>query len=145
MITSRPRTQTPQPTQNARTLRYAAPAPLRPALQRHVVVGKRSIRTDETMDVIAVGPGMLFFRRDETMDIRTDQKMDVIMVGPWVLSSQYGLDHGHHHCWAMDALFSERIRPWMTSWLGYGCFLHRTDKTMDVIIVGHGCSPFRTD
>ena len=28
------------------------------------------------------------------------------MVGPWMLSSQNGLDHGRHHGWAMDPLFS---------------------------------------
>ena len=47
--------------------------------------------------------------------------MDDIMVGPWMLSSQSGLDHGRFHDLAMDALFSERIRPWTSSWLGRGC------------------------
>ena len=58
------------------------------------------------------------------------------MVGPWMLPSQNGLDHGRHHGWAMDALFPERIRPWMSSWLGHGCSLLRPDKTMDVVMVG---------
>ena len=49
--------------------------------------------------------------------------MDIIMVGPWMLFSQNGLNHGHHHGWVMDALFSGRINdktmhgilvePWM--------------------------------
>ena len=34
--------------------------------------------------------------------------MDVIMLLPWMFSAQNGLDHG----WALDAFFSERIRPW---------------------------------
>ena len=41
--------------------------------------------------------------------------MDVIMVGPWMLCFQNGLDDARHHGWAMDALFSERIRPWTSS------------------------------
>ena len=53
--------------------------------------------------------------------------MDVIMVVPWMLSSQNGLDHGRHHGWAKDALFSERIRPRTSSWLGHGRPLLRTD------------------
>ena len=44
--------------------------------------------------------------------------MDVLMAGPWMLSPQRGLDHGHHHGWAMDAVFL------------------RTDQTMDVIMHG---------
>ena len=71
--------------------------------------------------------------------------MDVIMVGPWMLSSQDGLENGRHHGWAMDALFSERFKPWTfhhgwamdallsgrirewtSSWLGHGCPLLRT-------------------
>ena len=52
-------------------------------------------------------------------------------------SSQNGLDHGFHQCWAiaaMDALLSERIKPWTSSWLGHGCSLLRTDYTMDVVM-----------
>ena len=52
-----------------------------------------------------------------------------------MLSSQNGLDHGHHHGWAMDALFSERPKPCTSSWLGHGCSLLRTDKTMHGILV----------
>ena len=43
--------------------------------------------------------------------LRTDETMDVIVVGPWMLSSQNGSDHGRHHAWAMDVLLSERNRP----------------------------------
>ena len=97
--------------------------------------------------------------------------MDVIMAGPWMLSSQNGRDYGRHR-WAMDALFSERkgehahhrgcaffserIRPWTSSWLVHGCSLLRANQTMDVIMVGpwmlssqsgldHGCSRVRTE
>ena len=37
--------------------------------------------------------------------LRTDWTIDVIMVGPGMLSSQNGLDHGRHCGWAMDAFF----------------------------------------
>ena len=53
--------------------------------------------------------------------------MDVIIVGPWMLSSQDGLENGRHHGWAMEALFSDRIRPWTSSWLGHGGPLLRSD------------------
>ena len=60
--------------------------------------------------------------------------MDVIMLGyGWF--SQNGLDQGRHHGWAMDALFSKRIRPWMSSYLGHGCSLLKTGSTMRVIMV----------
>ena len=52
------------------------------------------------------------------------ESMDIIVVA---LSSQNGLDHGRHHGWSMDALFSERIRPWTSSWLGHGCSRLRAD------------------
>ena len=42
--------------------------------------------------------------------------MDVIMVGPWQCRKH--VDHGRHHAWAMDALFSSE------------------QKTMDVIMLG---------
>ena len=50
------------------------------------------------MDVIMVGPWTLSAQN-------RDLTMDVIMGGPWMLSA-----HGCHHGWAMDAVFSERIR-----------------------------------
>ena len=46
------------------------------------------------------------------------------------------LEHGRHHGWAIDALNSERIRPWTSSWSGRGCSELRTDRTIDVIMVG---------
>ena len=57
----------------------------------------------------------------------------------WVLSSQNRLDHGHRHAWAMDALVSERTRPWTSSWLGH--VSSQSDYSMDIVIVGH----LRTD
>ena len=61
--------------------------------------------------------------------------MDVIMVGPRPCRKH--VDHGRHHAWAMDALFSsEQSRPWTSSCLGHGYSLPRTDQTMDVIMVG---------
>ena len=44
--------------------------------------------------------------------------------------------HGRHHGWAMDALFSERVTPWKSSWFGHGCSLLRAHSTMDVIMAG---------
>ena len=38
-----------------------------------------------------------------------------------------GVDHGHDYGWAMDALFSDRTRPWNSRWSGHGCFLLRTE------------------
>ena len=35
----------------------------------------------------------------------------------------------------MGCSFSERIRPWPSSWLGLGCSLLRTDSTMDVVVM----------
>ena len=49
------------------------------------------------------------------------------MVRPWMPFSQNGLDHGRHYGWAMDAPFSERIRPCKSPWLGHGGSLRRTD------------------
>ena len=36
----------------------------------------------------------------------------------------------------MDAIFSERSGPWVSSWLGHGCSLLRTDETTDAIMIG---------
>ena len=39
-----------------------------------------------------------------------------------------------NHGWPMDAPFSERIRPWTSSWLLHGCSFVRMRQTMDVIV-----------
>ena len=51
--------------------------------------------------------------------------MDV-MVGPWDALFSEWISDASHHDWAMDAQFSECIRPWTSSWLGPECFVLRT-------------------
>ena len=36
------------------------------------------------------------------------------MAEPWMLSSESTFDDRRQYGWGMDALFSERIRPWYT-------------------------------
>ena len=77
--------------------------------------------------------------------VRLQQTMDVIMVGPWMLFCQTASGHGRYHGWAVYALCSERIRPWTLSWLVPGCFvalLSKMHQTMEVIMVG--CSGLTT-
>lgn len=67
------------------------------------------LRTDETLDVIVVGLWMLLGITIDNIVLGTQTRM---------LCSQNGLVPGHHHGWAMDVLFSERItRPQPSSWL----------------------------
>ena len=80
--------------------------------------------------------------------------MDVTMVEPWMLCAQIALDHNgpyyashppaptphppwsqnasddrRHHGWVVDALGSERIRPWVSSWLAL-LRTHQTDALL---------------
>ena len=60
--------------------------------------------------------------------------MDIIVVGPWMLFSQKGVDHAGRHGWAADALCVQRIPPWTHGWAG--CSVPTAHDIMDVIIVG---------
>ena len=72
--------------------------------------------------------------------VKADYTMDVIMPWPWIPSCQNGLDHGSHRGWAMDALFSDRVRPGMSSCFGNGCSLAEPIGLWTSSWLGHGCS-----
>ena len=57
------------------------------------------------------------------MDALFSERLDPCMLCSWIR-----LNHGCHHGWAMRALFSKRIKSWMSSWLGH--------ETVDIIMVG---------
>ena len=74
------------------------------------------VRLHQTMDVIMVGPWIIWAK--DALDHGRDYAQPTTPPPnpPWMLSScQNASDHGRHQGWAMDALGSERIKPWTSS------------------------------
>ena len=76
--------------------------------QTDLIIGVHSAWTNETLDVIIIGPWILSTQNGLDMDGCDHGRHH----GQWMLPIQNELEHGRHRGWATDAIYSKRVRPW---------------------------------